>query len=412
MVVIRDLFVVVWSQLKESAIADDSLVFLDDARAGDHAGTHALIIGVGHYTHGKGADESPVGGDLKQLTSPPISARAIADWFLTSFQNLAKPLASVSLLVSEAQPRPYQPPQPDGADPVNPPTATLANVKEAAGHWSKRVGTDKDNLAVFYFCGHGASLGQQAALLLDDFGKPGADFDGAVDLDVLRGTLRNSPAIQQVYLLDCCRTNADDFYRNEASIGSRIVSVASFQRGHTTPPQQFVLFPTIDGEEAFGIKNRVSAFTSSMIDAMSFAAADGATGVWRTTTGSLLSAVDQLVRLRVPEALAKRSKPNALDASSFDFNVIDEPTVTRSYVTISDLDLWGQVELECIHADDAEPPKTQHSSDAASETCCSFELSEGRWRFKANLPISPHTIENQERTLRVPVAYVKLEVTP
>ena len=238
---------------------DDSLVFLDDARTDDDPGTHVLIIGVGRYTYGKGAGESPVGGDLRQLTSPPISARAMATWFLTSYQNAAKPLASVSLLVSEAEPRSFQPPE--GANPFDPPTATLANVKEAAGHWSKRVGTNKDNLAVFYFCGHGASLGQQAALLLDDFGKPGADFDGAVDLDVLRGTMRNSPAIQQTYLLDCCRTNADDFYRNETSVGLRIVSLASFQRGHTTPPQQFVLFPTIDGEEAFGIKDRVSVFT-------------------------------------------------------------------------------------------------------------------------------------------------------
>jgi hypothetical protein len=336
----------------------------------------------------------------------------MADWFVGSFQNKAKPLASVSLLVSEENPTAYQPPRPPGASVVNPPMATLSNVKQAAGEWAKRVGANQNNLAVFYFCGHGASLGQQAALLLDDFGEPGAEFDGAVDLDVLRGTMRNSRAIQQIYLLDCCRTDADDFYRNEASIGSRIVSVASFQRGHTTPPQQFVLFPTIDGETAFGIKDNISAFTSSIIDAISFAAADGATGTWRTTTGSLLNAVDQLVQYRVPATLATRSKPNALDASSFEFNVIDEPTVTRSYVTISDLDHWGDVEFTCNHETDAYPPKTKHSADEESATCCSFELPEGKWRFNGALPASPPTIAEHERTLRVPVAYVKLDVIP
>ncbi|MEW6441600.1 MAG: caspase family protein [bacterium] len=397
---------------KEHPISDASRIFLDAARAPEAPGTHVLIIGVGRYAYGKGAGASPVAGDLRQLTSPPISARAMADWFLTSFKNAAKPLSSVSLMISDAQPSIYQPPRPAGAPQVQLPAATLANVKEAARHWADRVGTHQDNLAVFYFCGHGASLGQQAALLLHDFGEPGAEFDGAIDLDVLRGTMRNSPAIQQVYLLDCCRTDADDFYRNEAGIGSRVVSVASFQRKHSIPPQQFVLFPTIDGEEAFGIKGTVSVFTSSMIDAMSFAAADGATGVWRTTTGSLLSTVDQLVRHRVPEPLAKRSKPNALDASSFDFNVIDEPLVAHSYVTISDLDFWGQVEIECVDPEGAEPTQRRHSSEAANEMCCTFELHEGRWCFRGMLPDTPPSIQEHERTLRVPVAYVKLEVTP
>lgn len=336
----------------------------------------------------------------------------MADWLLTSFHNPHKPLASLSLLVSDAVPTAYRPPRPDGAAAIVPLPATLANVKQAARHWTDRVGTHQDNLAVFYFCGHGASLGQQAALLLEDFGEPGADFEAAVDLDILRGTMRNSRAIQQVYLLDCCRTSADDFYRNEPSLGSRVVSVASFQRGHSIPPQQFVLFPTIDGEEAFGIRDRVSAFTSSMIDAMSFAAADGATGVWRTTTGSLLSAVDLLVRHRVPEPLTKRSKPNALDATSFDFNVIDEPTVARSFVTISDLGLWGQVRISCHDLDGGGPPRVADSADTASATCCAFELPEGRWRFEGSLPASPPTIRHHERMLRVPVAYVTLEVGP
>lgn len=388
---------------------DDALVFVNDAQGAEEPGTHVLIVGVGRYGYGKGEGESLIGGDLKQLTSPPISARAMADWFLGKFQHPAKPLASLSLVISEAQPAPYQ--LPGGGAAVHPPGATLAGVKAAAKCWAARVGANKENLAVFYFCGHGASLGQAAALLLEDFGEPGAEYEGAIELDTLRGTMRNSPAIQQVFLLDCCRTNADDLYRNETTIGSRIVSVPSFQRGHHTPPQQFVLFPTIDGEEAFGIKDNVSAFTSSIIDAMSFAAADGSTGVWRTTTGSLLSAVDQLVGYRVPPALVRRSKPNALDANSFDFNFIDEPTTARSYVTVSDLGLWGDVELTCVREDHNEPPQIRSSAQAVNETCCLFELSEGRWCFKGSLPNPPPpAVANQSRTLRVPVAYVRLEV--
>lgn len=391
---------------------DPSLVFLDDAIGPGDAGTHVLIVGVGKYTFGKGPGASPVGGDLIQLSSPPISARAMADWFIDSFNNPAKPLASLSLLVSEENPVPYLPARPAAAIAVNAPQANLANVKDAAGHWAHRVASNKDNLAVFYFCGHGASLGQKAALMLDDFGKPSTEFDGAIDLEVLRGTMRNSPAIQQVYLLDCCRTDADDLYSNEPSIGSRIVSVASLARGHNTPPQQFVLFPTIDGETAFGIKDDVSAFTSSMLDAMSFAAASDSTGVWQTTTGRLLSEIDQLVQYRVPAALANRSKPNALEASSFEFNVIDEPVTTHSYVTISDLNHWGDVKFECRHETGAHAPARKHSKNEPSATCCSFELPEGEWRFNGSLPNSPPTIEEHKRKLRIPVAYVTLKVIP
>jgi hypothetical protein len=100
-----------------------------------------------------------------------------------------------------------------------------------------------------------------------------------------------------------------------------------------------------------------------------------------------------------------------LDASSFEFNIIDEPTVTHSYVTISDLDHWGDVEFTCSHETDAYPPKTKHSADEESATCCSFKLPEGKWRFEGSLPVSPPTIAQHKRTLRVPVAYIKLDVT-
>jgi hypothetical protein len=391
---------------------DAALVFQDGAVASASPGTHVLIIGVGKYAFGKGPAASPVGGDLRQLSSPPITARALADWFVKSFTNSKKPLASVSLLISEENATPYTPPRPAGAASMNVPPATLANVKEATSHWAKRLHTHHQNLAVFCFCGHGASLGDKAALLLEDFGQPGVEFEAAIDVDTLRGTMKNSPAVQQVYLFDCCRTKADDLYRNEESIGTRVVSVPGFQRGHTDRPQQFVLFPTIDGEEAFGIKGEVSVFSRSIIDALTFAAADSSTGVWRTTTGTLLSAVDQLVRHRLPEQLTKRSKPNALDATSFDFNEIDEPTVTRSIVTISDLGLWGQVELECVDPAGAVASQRKHSKNSPGEMCCTFELPEGKWRFGGVLPVSPPNITNHERTLRAPVAYVKLEVAP
>lgn len=391
---------------------DPALVYVDGGHRPQAPSTHVLIISVGRYEFGKGANESPVAADLRQLTSPPISARAIADWFIQYFRNHEKPLASVALLISENPAKTYRPPRPAGATAVNVPSASLQNVKDAAAKWAARVGSNLNNLAVFYFCGHGASMGQEAALLLSDFGKPTAEYEGAIELSTLRGTMKNSPAIQQVFLLDCCRTHADDLYTNEPTIGSRILSIPAVSRGHQTPAQQFVLFPAIDGEQAFGIPNRISAFTSSILDAVQFAAGDYSTGTWKTTTAGILSHVDRLVQHRVPAAQLQRSKPNALDASSFDFNEISEPVPTRSVVTLSDLSVWGKVELSAADVAGHNLAMKKHSKDFVPETCCTFDVAEGPWRFSGTLPQSPPTIGTQDRTVRTPVAYVKLEVTP
>ena len=138
-----------------------------------------------------------------------------------SFKKDKRPLVSVSLLISEDQPHPYQPPSPAGAPPVAPPQATMTNVKDAALRWADRLKSHPDNVAVLYFCGHGVSQGQRAALLLEDFGDPNAAFENAIDADLLRGTMKNSPAIQQLYLVDRCRTKADDLYQNESCRCSR-----------------------------------------------------------------------------------------------------------------------------------------------------------------------------------------------
>lgn len=391
-------------------VTDPALVFFDDAHDDNLPGTHVIIIGVGRYTFGKGAKASPVAGDLPQLTSPPASARAVSDWFINEFRNSRKPLVSVSMLVSDGQTFCYSPARPQGAASIVPPEATLDNVKAAARGWTQRLNSHKDNLAVFYFCGHGASLGQQAALLLSDFGSPDAYYEAAVDVTILQGSMRNCAAIEQIFLLDCCRTNADDWYNNEPALGTRIVN-AEPRTGE--PPQQCILFPTLVGEEAFGIKGAVSVFTNSFIDAVRFAAADAATGRWLTTTSKILDAIDRLVRFRVPAALRNRSKPNAVEATNFEFNEIDEPKTARSFVTLLDPVLWGRVEVQCIDPSGRLPAMKQHSRMVQDELCCTFDLDDGsRWRIGGVVDNPPPHIKPDERMIRLPVAYVQLEIEP
>ena len=74
-----------------------------------------MVVGVGRYRHLLGGDpekllDEPLG--LEQLTSPPVSAEALADWLVqrqcdaargVGFNNPAAPLASVEMLLSPAQ---------------------------------------------------------------------------------------------------------------------------------------------------------------------------------------------------------------------------------------------------------------------------------------------------------------------
>jgi hypothetical protein len=101
--------------------------------------------------------ENPM--SLKQLSSPPLSAVALASWFLgrqnptpgaTGFHNPNAPLATVEMLFSPSQP--YT--RPDSAE-VLVEAATRANIAQGFERWLERAAAHDENVAVFYFCGHG-----------------------------------------------------------------------------------------------------------------------------------------------------------------------------------------------------------------------------------------------------------------
>src|SRR5262249_4049056 len=133
------------------------------------AATHALVIGVGSYPYLVGGN-GPLTDDnegLRQLTSPPVSARAFADWLVTSFSNPDKPLASVALLISEANnvvdgnTSTYLNPKTNVSHDLE--RAQIDTVAKAVDEWQTRADSRVDNMTIFYFCGHGIAQSSDAA---------------------------------------------------------------------------------------------------------------------------------------------------------------------------------------------------------------------------------------------------------
>jgi hypothetical protein len=116
--------------IAEEQIAERPQFFSSSREDGPHL--HALIIGVGEYPHligGSGSVASDPFG-LSQLTSPPPTALAIADWLMTSFHNPDCPLGSVELLVSSPSPMELEN---KGTGPLQ--RATMSNIQESIKKW-------------------------------------------------------------------------------------------------------------------------------------------------------------------------------------------------------------------------------------------------------------------------------------
>jgi hypothetical protein len=165
---------------------------IDEKLSADTPGVHALVVGVGDYEDAA----------MPKLESATNSALAFADWLHTKQVMPEAKLGSIAVLAS----------QPSGAALVwqgkELASPTHKNVKKAVDAWFLRAGTNPQNVAVFYFCGHGIELGggKQSLLLEDvDLSSAGNPFSFTIDFaEFLRG-MDCCGARRQVFIIDACR---------------------------------------------------------------------------------------------------------------------------------------------------------------------------------------------------------------
>jgi Caspase domain len=267
--------------------------------AGSH--THVLIIGVGRYPHvSDGA--GPVNfmlPPLGQLKSPPVSARALADWFTGGeHHNPAAPLGSVELLLSDSAGQQYQPP--DSATSYEIESATLPNIVRAFNDWEARCDTHAGNVAVFYFCGHG--LQRDVPLLLpEDFAQNRNNpWQTAIDFSKTYQGMGQCLAQTQYYVVDACR-NYSTSNLQDLDIGGVTLKRTNVtaHRPRTAP----TLFATASGLPAFGDTGGRSRLTSALLECLRGVGAEKVSGNWIVSTSSLGESAQKLVNLANTELL-------------------------------------------------------------------------------------------------------------
>lgn len=349
-------------------MADPALIFSDPA---ERAGTHVLLIGVGDYPWLEGGAKCTTparmaaANGLRQLGAPPLSMRAMADWFLDGFANPDKPLASVALLLSEPDPADYR------GSAV--PRGTIADVKKAVAAWITRANARRDNALIFGFCGHGMQSGQNSVLLCRDFARNEQNlFEGAIDFEQFRIALSTRLPDTQLLLIDACRTrDLEVDPLGQATPGDPLIGVVSTMPRDNTQALQCVQYATSPDTRAWGPDNGASLFTCALLAALAGGGADRTQQWWVTTTELQAALATYLPRLArewdVQQVPGNQSLP---------FRICKpENIVVPLYVRSTDASIWKEKVTIVARRGVGFVEEIEHDPLALPDRCeCEFRL--------------------------------------
>lgn len=230
-------------------------------------GTHVFIVGVGMYPHLKDGTGRPTPQPMGmgQLTSPPLSALKVLEWIDKELNNPNAPIKSIEVLISQPTPANYT--DKDGFTAIIG-DATFANFEVSAKAWFDRASSNVENVAIFYFCGHGLGDGVNSHLLMSDYGSTNRPLRHAVNFPAFRLAMGACKATKQLFLLDACRVVDPTMLLDPYNLGD-----SGLPPGNVTKMPTHVANPVIysarTGEQAFGPKGGISYFTDALINGLS-----------------------------------------------------------------------------------------------------------------------------------------------
>jgi len=225
--------------------------------------THVLIIGVGHYHYLSGGVTATeqvydFAKNLTQLSSPVHSAKLfyeqVKEHHFTS--SWLKPLGSVEILLDDYV---------DDFAGVN--TAVEPATHSATAHayrrWKTRCNWNSENVAIFYFAGHGYSKPEEQYLALSDFGQdPYNPWAGSMPFTSTRRAFHGCLAKTQIFFVDACRSIPPDNLLNTFMVaGMDTISNLQADCEH-----DLTILGAANNESAFGPKSGPAYFTRAILN--------------------------------------------------------------------------------------------------------------------------------------------------
>jgi len=254
-------------------------------RGVDEPAMHALVIGVGRYPYcaeGRGG----LAEQFSDVSSPVVSALKVARWLVAEQgEDEIAPLGSVELLVSDTGEQRFE-----GVAVEAP---TFDNIKAAFWRWYERCGTHRDNVAFFFFSGHGCAKGGQL-VLPEDVGEYPLNFLGnAIRIEETRAGMATCRAHTQCFFIDACRTVPDELLRMAGTPGQFLIPPCYSTGFRETP----TIFATGPGDVAFGRRQGPTVFTGALLEALGGQAARQVRPPhWEVSTEHLGPTIDRLLR--------------------------------------------------------------------------------------------------------------------
>jgi hypothetical protein len=245
---------------------DESLVVDRRQELAGAPGLHALIVGVGEYHHltgGKAAVADPWG--MGQLSSTASSAHGIYEWLVRASDEgrLPAPLATCRLLLSPAAGEVV-------ATSARP--ATLQRFAAAAKAWRGDCNAGRDEVAFFFFAGHGVQLSREDAVLcLSGFRDPDFGFlHHAVSLANLRNGMAPAPGFEQIartqlYFADACRVRPEEFAKFQAPGTTEVFDVALAGEDDRCAP---IFYGAVSSQAAHAVPGGRTLFSSALLECL------------------------------------------------------------------------------------------------------------------------------------------------
>jgi hypothetical protein len=197
---------------------------------------------------------------MGQLTSPPVTAIKLCQKFLEFQQKnmWAVPLGSVRMLISA----------PEGvAIPagISSGTPTMDNIITHFRAWFESCNRHEDNIAIFYYCGHGLDKGDHFLLASDFNDYPADPWNKMFSFDQTRAGFHACKANTQLFFADSCRILTEGMKDLQLNIPG--LRTPSYKSGECL--YDMTVKSAAKNRKAYGRKMEASHFAGALINGMS-----------------------------------------------------------------------------------------------------------------------------------------------